>query len=112
MKTYSASSGYVYQYFYQGHRSYVAGSEFGVEYVFSISPDRKSWHDTGVFLADDAISGWETAHQRTLNATQRYAVAKLALFQAFDDRTAPAQMKEPVRVRLADVDGIIEALGL
>ena len=112
MKTYSASSGYVYAYFYDGHRPYAVGSERGVEYVFSVSPDRKSWHETGVFLADEAVSGWETSHQRTLNSTERYAVAKLALFQAFDDRPAPSQMKEPVRVRLADVDGIIEALGL
>ena len=112
MKTYSSSSGYVYQYFYEGHRSYTAASERGVEYVFSVSPDRKNWHDTSVFLADEAVSGWETAHQRTLSSTERYAVTKLALFQAFDDRTEPAQMKEPVRIRLADVDGIIETLGL
>lgn len=112
MKTYPSSSGYVYQYFYEGHRAYASGSEHGVEFVFSVSADRKNWRDTGVFLADEAVSGWESAHQRTLNATERYAIAKLALFQAFDDRTAPAQMNEPVRVRLADVDGIVEALGL
>jgi hypothetical protein len=112
MKTYSAASGYVYQYFYEGHRVYDAFGEHGTEYVFSISPDRKSWHDIGVLVADDAVNGWEAAHQRTLSSTERYAIAKLALFQAFDDRTTPAQLKDPVRVRLADVDGIVETLGL
>ncbi|HUK15989.1 MAG TPA: hypothetical protein VLW65_06220 [Bryobacteraceae bacterium] len=112
MKTYSAQSGYVYQYFYEGYRAYTSGKESGQEYVFRISPDRKSWHDTGVFLAEEAVRAWEAAHERTLNSTERYAVAKVALFQAFDERSAPAQMKEGVRVRPADVEGIIENLGL
>jgi hypothetical protein len=112
MKTYSAQSGYVYQYFYEGYRAHVAGGEKGVEHVFSVSSDRKNWHGTHVFLADKAIKAWESAHDRTLNSTERYAIAKLALFQAFDDRPAPALMKEDVRVRLADVEGIVEALGL
>lgn len=111
-KTYSSASGYVYQYVYEGHRPYAAGAERGVEYVFSVTPDRKSWHDAGVLLADETVGGWEADHQRSLNATERYAVAKLALFQAFDERTSPAQMKDPVRVRRADADGIIEMLGL
>ena len=112
MKTYSSDSGYVYQYFYEGHRPYSGGGESGVEHVFSISPDRKNWHHTGVFLSDEALRGWEKAHNRSLNSTERYAIAKLALFHAFDDRPAPALIKEDVRVRLADVDGIVEALGL
>ncbi len=112
MKTYSAQSGYVYQYFYEGHRPYTAGEESGTEYVFRISHDRKNWHDTGVFLAEEAVRAWVASHARSLNSTEHYAVAKLALFQAFDERPAPAQMKEGVRVRPADVEGIIENLGL
>jgi hypothetical protein len=112
MKTYSAESGYVYQYFYEGYRPYTSGSESGAEHVFQLSPDRKNWHSTSVFLADEAIKGWEAAHERTLNSTERYAIAKLALFHAFDERTAPALLKEDVRVRLADVEEIVETLGL
>jgi hypothetical protein len=112
MKTYSAESGYVYQYFYEGYRLYTAGEESGLEYVFSISADRKGWQDVTVLLGDEAMHTWEAAHERGLNSTERYAVAKLALFHAFDERATPAQMKEAVRVRAADVDGIIEQLGL
>jgi len=112
MKTYSAQSGYVYQYFYAGHRPYSAGGESGVEHVFSISPDRKDWHNTGIFLSSDVVRRWEEAHARALSSTERYAVAKLALFQAFDDRPEPRLMREDVRVRLADIDGIVETLGL
>ncbi|HEY1337070.1 MAG TPA: hypothetical protein VGF59_06140 [Bryobacteraceae bacterium] len=108
MKTYSAESGYVYQYFYEGHRPF----EGGVEFVFKISADRKAWHDTGVFLNEDAVRSWEQSHGRALSPTERYAVAKIALFQAFDERATPALLKEDVRVRAADVEAIVETLGL
>jgi hypothetical protein len=112
LKTYSAQSGYVYQYFYEGHRPFRAAGESGTEYVFSISADAKSWHPGSVMLSGAALSAWETAHERQLSSTEHYAVAKMALFQAFDERPLPAQMKEEVRVRNADVEAIIETLGL
>jgi hypothetical protein len=112
MKTYSAQSGYVYQYFYEGHRPFHAGADRGSEFVFSLSHDRKNWHSTSVLVGDDALASWEQSHARELSATERYAVAKMALFQAFDERPAPDKMKEPVRLRPADVEGIIESLGL
>jgi hypothetical protein len=112
LKTYSAESGYVYQYYYEGHRDFRSGGESGVEFVFSVSADRKNWHATSVLVSGAAIRGWEESHGRELSSTERYAVAKIALFQAFDERPAPAQMKDEVRVRNADVEGIIETLGL
>jgi hypothetical protein len=111
LKTYSAQSGYVYQYSYEGYRP-LTGSESGVEFVFSISPDRKNWHSTSVLVSNASLAGWEQAQQRHLSATERYAVAKIALFQAFDERALPAQMKNAIHLRLADVDAIIETLGL
>ena len=112
LKTYSAQSGYVYQYYYEGHREYRSGDERGMEFVFTISPDRKNWHTTSVLVSDTALRAWEEAHARQLSSTERYAVAKIALFQAFDERTVPAQMKGEIRVRQADVDAIIEILDL
>ena len=112
LKTYSAQSGYVYQYSYEGQRPFQRAGEDGAEFVFQISADRKSWHATSVFVPEHALRGWEQAHGRTLSSTERYAVCKLALFQAFDDRPKPELMKDPIQVRAADVDGIIETLGL
>ncbi len=112
MKTYSAQSGYVYQYYYEGQRPFRAGPAHGSEFVFSLSHDRKVWHSTSVMVSDPVIAEWERAHERNLSTTERYAVAKMALFQAFDERSAPEQMKQPVRLRPADVQGIIESLGL
>ena len=112
MKTYSAQSGYVYQYFYEGHREYRAGGDHGIEFVFTVSSDRKASHETSVLVSHPAIHAWELGHGRELSATERYAVAKIALFQAFDERPDPAQLRDEVRVRNADVEGIIETLGL
>jgi hypothetical protein len=112
MKTYSAQSGYVYQYFYEGHRDYRAANDHGVEFVFSISADAKTWSHTAVLVSAAAVRAWEESHGRELSSTERYAVAKLSLFQAFDERPLPAQMKDEVRVRTADVDAIIETLDL
>jgi hypothetical protein len=112
LKTYSAQTGYVYQYYYEGHRAFRGGGESGMEFVFMVSADRKNSHPTSVLLSDSAIRMWESAHERELSATERYAVAKMALFQAFDERPVPTSMKQEVRVRPADLDAIIETLGL
>jgi len=112
MKTYSAQSGYVYQYFYEGHREFDAGGERGTEFVFHISADRKTWTDLSVLVSASAIQTWEQANTRELSANEHYAIAKMALFQAFDERPGPAQMREQVRVRNADIDGIVDTLGL
>lgn len=110
-KSYSAQSGYVYQYFYEGHRTFAA-ADSGTEFVFSISADRKTWNNTSVLVSNAAVAAWEKAHTRQLNSTERYAIAKIALFQAFDERETPDHMKQEVRVRGADLDGFIETLGL
>lgn len=112
MKTYSAQSGYVYLYFYEGHRSFEAGRESGTEFVFTISADRKNWSTTAVLVATAELEAWEEAHGRELSATERYAIAKLALFQAFDERPKPEQMRQEVRLRAVDVEAIVETLGL
>ncbi len=83
-----------------------------MEFVFRLSADRKTWHGCKVLLPDGAVSAWEVSHERELSATEQYAIAKMALFQAFDERETPAQMKSDVLVRNADVDGIVESLGL
>src|SRR5262249_54983486 len=108
MKTYSAQSGYVYQYFYEGQRPAADGTEF----VFNISADRKNWNMIQVLVAQSAVETWQAAHERELNRTEWYAIAKLALFQAFDEPPDPSLMTQAVHVRNADIEAIVETLGL
>ena len=111
-KTYSAQSGYVYQYYYEGHRSYKRERDKGSEYVFDVSADRKTSAPVSVLVSDRAIEDWEGRHGRTLNGSERYAIAKMALFQAFDERPNPSLMAADVRVRAADVEAILITLGI
>jgi|SRR5882724_102512 len=107
LKTYSAESGYVYQYSYQGQRPHATGTEF----VFTISADRKSWHPLSVIVTRDAMHAWEHSHDRRLSSTEVYAVAKMSLFAALDERASPAEMHEAVFVGEAGVTAAAEKLG-
>jgi hypothetical protein len=111
-KTYSAQSGYVYQYYYQGRRPASRGREEGVEYVFEVSADRKSATPVSVFVSLAVVEEWERRGDRTLTATEQYAVAKMALFQAFDERRSPQEMRGEVGVGAADLAAILETLGI
>ncbi len=112
LKTYSAQSGYVYQYYYQGRREAVRETKSGIEHVFDVTADRKTFHPVSVFLADESVESWEREHGRSLVPAERHAIAKMALFQAFDERDKPSEMTVEVRVRAADVTLILETLGV
>jgi len=99
-KNYSAESGYAYEYFHEGWRP-SAGT---LEYRFTVSGDRKTWFPLSVFVDEAAV--------RTLKDNERYAVAKMALFTAFDERESPAVMRDPVRVPAARVAEMLSRLGL
>jgi hypothetical protein len=109
-KTYSAQSGYVYQYFYEGHRP--SSPERGTEYVFHVSPDHKTSLPVSVFISDEAMAAWQEERGRTLSAAERYAIAKMALFQAFDERETPEAVREAVRVGPADVRALLATLNI
>jgi len=111
-KTYSGQMGYVYQYYYEGHRPYKRDRKNGTEYVFAVSSDRKTSIAVSVLVSDTALEDWQNRHGRTLYASERYAIAKMALFQAFDERPDPAAMGADVHVRAADVEAILITLGI
>ena len=107
-KTYSAESGYVYSYFYRGHRP----CQGGAEYVFDVSADRRGFLPVSVFLSGAALEPWQTAHGRELTGSERYAIAKLALLAAFDQRQNLSLMREKIHVQPADAASILETLGI
>jgi hypothetical protein len=111
-KTHSAESGYVYQYFYEGQRPAKRDSGPGTQYVFHVSADRKTSFPVSVFIAESALEPWQKEHARPLGSSERYAIAKLALFQAFDRRETPAAMSEEVRVLSEDVASFLATLDI
>ena len=109
-KTYSAQSGYVYQYYYEGQRASTSGR--GTEYVFDVSADRKTSAPVSVFLSTEALESWQRENGRMLSGTERYAIAKMALFRAFDQRATPLMIGEPVRVTSAEIRAILATLNI
>jgi hypothetical protein len=89
VKTYAALSGYVYEYFFEGYRDRQGGREF----VFAVSGDRKSWFAFQVRLGAGATEAWERDRSFALGDRERYALAKLTLFSAFDERANPGEMR-------------------
>lgn len=110
VKTFSAQSGYVYQYYFDGRRPFGRGVEAGTEYVFQASADRKNLRAVSVLVGDAVLRLWERERGRELSAAERYAVAKMALFQAFDERSTPEEMGRAINVRPADLTAILDSL--
>ncbi len=108
VKRYAAMSGYVYEYVYLGYRD----ASQARDHLFNVSADRKSWFELHVAVEDEGIRAWEREQGRELNAAERYAVAKLALFEAFDERATPAAMREPVRVPATRIAALLESIDL
>lgn len=86
MKSYSADTGYVWQYYFEEVRSQqVRAGRAGSEYVFIVSRDRKHAYPVPIFLRREALDTWAAAHGRPLSGAEQYAAVKMRLFRAFDE---------------------------
>ena len=110
MKTYTAATGYVYQYYFVGKREALAGEVEGpaTEFIFDVTPDRKNTYAASVFLLKNAVDAWAAAHGRSLSETEQYAAAKLRLFQGFDE---VEKFRESGRHLLIEYQNLEELLG-
>ena len=112
VKSYSSATGYVYQYYFYEVNKVRRGLTPWTEYVYMVSKDRKHVFPVKILVHHDAAEKWGRAAGRTLSGTEEYAVAKMRLFQALDERQTPAAMGEPVRVRPADIQAILATLNI
>ena len=104
IKSYSAANGYVYQYcFYDLNRVDVDGHP-ATEFIYAISADRVTSFGLRIFVMQRALEDWALANGRALSSSEEYAVAKMRLFQAFDEGAVPATAEEGRGVVLV-VDG-------
>jgi hypothetical protein len=89
VKSYSAANGYVYQYcFYEVNRISHQGSPAG-EFIYAISADRKTTFPLSILVLQVALESWAQTNGRTLSSSEEYAIAKMRLFQAFDEGDVP-----------------------
>ncbi len=107
LKTYSGASGFVYQYVYRGERP----ASGGTAYVFKIGRERGEWKQVEVVVENAVVDEWERREDHKLRKADRYAVAKLTLFEFFDGE-AEAGPATTLRPDLNDLQQHLTTLGL
>lgn len=113
IKTYSAETGYVYQYYFEELRSPIArAQQQGSEYVFMASRDRKTAFPILVFLRRDALEAWAGLHGRALTGSEQYAAVKMRLFRFFDEAEDWETERLSVEVSPDNIEGLLAQLGI
>jgi hypothetical protein len=110
VKSYSAANGYVYQYcFYEVNRITHNGGPAG-EFIYAISADRKTTFGLRIVVQQSALEAWAQANGRSLTSSEEYAVAKMRLFQAFDEDGAPLTAETAAQASLLVDESNLESL--
>lgn len=112
VKSYSAASGYVYQYYFQQVEKTRRGFAAGADYLYMVSADRKTVFPVRIFVRADAVRQWARASGREITGTEEYAVAKVRLFRGLDDAPDPAALPRELVVDAANLESLLEVLDL
>ncbi len=112
VKSYSSATGYTYQYVFQEIRKGRRGLASDHEYVYLVSADRKTTFPVSVFVRQDAVRAWGGKIGRELSGTEEYAVAKMRLFQAFDEEEEFDARKLELVVNDSNLERLLAQLDL
>jgi hypothetical protein len=112
IKSYSAASGFVYQYQFHDFKSGERDGVTGNEYVYYVSLDRKTMFRIRIFVRRDAIERWSERAGRSLTGAEEYAVAKMRLFQAFDETEEIRAPHPDLSVDDSNLEQLMERLNL
>jgi hypothetical protein len=112
IKSYSAASGYVYQYHFHEVLKSRRGLSAGTEYVYLVSADRQNTFPLRVFVRRSAVEKWSKKIGREMTGTEEYAVAKMRLFQAFDEISDLAATCPDLLVDESNLESLLEQLDL
>ena len=112
VKSYSAATGYVYQYYFYEVEKARRGDSSGTEYTYMVSVDRKHVFPVKVFVVKDALEKWSARTGQTLTGTEEYALAKMRLFQAFDEVEGMASNTPDLAVDEGNLDSLLSQLDI
>jgi hypothetical protein len=112
VKSYSAATGYVYQYYFYEVEKAKRGGADGTEYVYMASVDRKHVFPVRIFVRKDSLENWSARTGREFTGTEEYAVAKMRLFQAFDELEGLATKTDDLLVDESNLDALSAQLDL
>ena len=114
MKTYTGETGYVYQYYFVGKRAALpsAPEAPATEFIFDVTPDRKTMFAVSVFLKAEAVAAWTAAHGRALTETEQYGAAKMRLFRGFDQIEKLREEGRHLLLEAEDIEELLAPLNL
>jgi hypothetical protein len=112
VKSYSAATGCVYQYYFFEVQPVRRGFASGNEYVYIVSADRKTVFPVRIFVTNKAVREWSAAAGRELSGTEEYAAAKMRLFQAFDEIEDLAVRQPDLVVDTASLHNLLKKLDI
>jgi hypothetical protein len=110
LKTYTAETGLVYQYYFVGKRPAIA--KLAIEFVFDVSSSRDVRFSVSIFVLDSARNAWRAMHGRDLVDAEVYAAAKMRLLRAFDEIEDLFGTGRQVEVNGAALEELLSALGV
>jgi hypothetical protein len=112
VKSFSAATGYVYQYyFYETQKTHRNGAA-GTDYVYMVSVDRKSVFPLHVFIQSEGIQKWSRGAGRSITGTEEYALAKMRLFEALDEIEDIASKQPELIVDESNIEILLSRLGI
>lgn len=112
VKTYSAASGYVYQYYFYEVQKSRRGLSSGTEYIYMVSLDRRQVFPLRIFVKQSAVEKWGRTAGRALSGTEEYAIAKLRLFQALDDSQEAEGKQLDISVDESNLEALLSQLDI
>ncbi len=112
IKSYSSATGFVYQYQFHEVKPVAGGGAAGNEYIYYVSADRKTMFPIRILVRADAMETHGTRIGRKLTGTEEYAVAKMRLFQAFDEIENFSATKPDLVVDSSNLESLLAQLDL
>ena len=114
LKTYTAETGLVYQYYFVGSRPALPDDPFApaVEFIFDVSSDRKQTFAVSIFLLDKAVFEWEGKHGRDLADVEHFAASKMMLLRAFDSFDNMMKRGRRLLIGTEELEQLLAQLGL
>lgn len=114
LKSYTAQTGYVYQYYFVGKRPALKDDAEApaTEYIFNVTADRKTTFAVSVFLAPQTLQEWSASRGRDLSEPEQYAAAKLRLMQACDEIADMLHQGRRLRLDAESLATLLESIGV
>jgi hypothetical protein len=114
LKSYTAESGMVYQYYFVGKRAALADDPQSpaTEFIFDVISGQQPNFAISIFLPEQSVKQWQQKHYRVLVETELYAGAKMMLFRAFDELESVIKQGRRLTVPPQELENLLEKLGL